>query len=86
MYSEQNEEEKSNFKSDTEYFFKKCYVFENYPDHGNTINSACNHVIIRIPICLLSVAFSLSFCPELCPQVSLQSLQIGQLSLISASH
>ena len=30
--------------------------------------------------------FSLSFCPELCPQVSLQSLQIGQLSLISASH
>ena len=26
------------------------------------------------------------FCPELCPQVSLQILQIGQLSLISASH
>ena len=60
MYSEQNEEENQISKATLSIFFKKCYVFENNPDHGNIINSACNHVlknIIKIPICLISVAF-----------------------------
>ena len=59
MYSEQNEEEKKILKAILSIFFKNKYVSENNHNYGNIVNSACNHIIIiiKIPFCLLSVAF-----------------------------
>ena len=61
MYSEQNEEENQISKATLSIVWSliKCYVFENNPNHGNIINSACNQIIIKIPFYLLSVAFEI---------------------------